>query len=195
VSAGSRSSGSLPARSGWARPTARASPTNTRAARFLSEREDLEPFYEIDGETVHVPDWNGTGFRLPSEAEWEYACRAGSTTRYSLGSAETELAEYAWYERLAGGQTHPAGRKRPNVWGLYDLHGNVWEWCWDWYGENAYKLAPERDPTGPPQGTRRVLRGGSFHDVPVVLRSATRGHAAPAHRDRVNGLRIARTSR
>jgi formylglycine-generating enzyme required for sulfatase activity/serine/threonine protein kinase len=166
-----------------------------RFCNILSEREDLEPFYEIDGETVHVPDWNGTGYRLPSEAEWEYACRAGSTTRYGFGNAETELGNYAWYERRAGGQTHPVGRKRPNAWGLHDLHGNVWEWCWDWYDEHAYQRASDRDPTGPPKGTHRVLRGGSFHDVAVVLRSATRGRDLPTNRERVNGLRIARTFR
>ncbi len=163
-----------------------------RFCNILSEREDLEPFYEIDREMVHVLDWRGTGYRLPTEAEWEYACRAGTTSRYSFGNAELELAEHAWYERLTGGHTHPVGRKRPNAWGLHDLHGNVWEWCWDWYDEHAYKRLPAHDPTGPLKGTHRVLRGGSFHDYPVVLRSATRGRDLPANRERVNGLRIAR---
>ncbi len=160
---------------------------------ILSEREDLEPYYEIDGETVRVPHRSGTGYRLPSEAEWEYACRAGSAGRYAFGDAESELAEYAWHKRIAGNHTHPVGRKRPNAWGLHDLHGNVWEWCWDWYDEDAYQGAFDHDPTGPLKGTRRVLRGGSFEDISVVLRSATRGQAAPARREQVNGLRIART--
>jgi formylglycine-generating enzyme required for sulfatase activity/serine/threonine protein kinase len=166
-----------------------------RFCNILSERENLEPFYEIDEETVRVPDWNGTGYRLPTEAEWEYACRAGSTTRYGFGDGEKDLSEYGWYERFAGSQTHPVGQKRPNAWGLYDMHGNVWEWCWDWYNENDSQPASIPDPTGPPQGTHRVLRGGSFHDYPAVLRSATRGRELPVNRDWVNGLRLARNSR
>jgi formylglycine-generating enzyme required for sulfatase activity len=166
------------------------------AVRFcntLSRREGLKPFYKIDGEQVQVPDWNGTGYRLPTEAEWEYACRAGSKTRYSFGDDEKALSDYAWYERFAGGQTHPVGQKRPNTWGLYDMHGNVWEWCWDWYDPNAYRHGPHHDSTGPPQGTHRVLRGGGFNDYPAVLRAAIRGRDVPANRDGYNGLRIART--
>jgi formylglycine-generating enzyme required for sulfatase activity len=165
-----------------------------RFCNILSEREDLKPFYEIDDQGVRVPDWHGTGYRLPTEAEWEYACRAGTTTRFGL-RADQELAESAWYQSNAEGQTHAVGRKRPNAWGLYDMHGNVWEWCWDWYDSISYQRPSPVDPTGPPRGSHRVLRGGSFTDYPIVLRSATRGNSEPSKREWVNGLRVARTHR
>jgi formylglycine-generating enzyme required for sulfatase activity len=168
------------------------------AVRFcntLSEQENVKPFYVISGDQVQVPDWDGPGYRLPTEAEWEYACRAGTKTRYSFGDGESELPEHAWYERFAGGRTHVVGQKQPNAWGLYDMHGNVWEWCWDVYGESSYQHASDRDPKGPAGGTRRVLRGGSFNDYPIVLRSATRGRDVAGNRDGYNGLRIARSGR
>jgi serine/threonine protein kinase/formylglycine-generating enzyme required for sulfatase activity len=166
------------------------------AVRFcntLSQREHVKPFYEIDGTKVHIRDWSGTGYRLPTEAEWEYACRAGSNTRYSFGDAETDLPGHAWYARFVVGRTRAVGEKRPNAWGLYDMHGNVWEWCWDWHDENYYRQRLHLDPVGPPSGTHRVLRGGSFVDYPASVRSAIRGRDLPTNQDKYNGLRIART--
>jgi formylglycine-generating enzyme required for sulfatase activity/serine/threonine protein kinase len=166
-----------------------------RFCNVLSEREGLEPYYEIDDEEVQIPARGGTGYRLPTESEWEYACRAGGTTRYNFGDGEAGLPEHAWYRKVADEQTHPVGRKRPNAWGLHDMHGNVWEWCWDRYDPNSYRRTSPDDPTGPPDGTHRILRGGSFNDYPIVLRCATRVREAPARRDWVNGLRLARTGR
>ncbi len=104
---------------------------------------------------------DGVKYRLCTEAEWEYACRAGSSTKFCFGDDEETLAEYAWYAKSCKGQTHPAGTTKPNKWGLYDMHGNVTEMCRDWYGENYYANSPEKDPTGPADGKSRVLRGGA----------------------------------
>jgi formylglycine-generating enzyme required for sulfatase activity len=109
---------------------------------------------------------------LPTEAPWEYACRAGSTTRYCFGDDEKMLKDYACYDKNSGGKTHPVKQKNPNSWGLYDMHGNVWEWCEDWYGN--YPNEPVTDPTGPPSGEIRVLRGGRWYGNPRNLRSANR---------------------
>jgi formylglycine-generating enzyme required for sulfatase activity len=115
----------------------------------------------------------GKTVRLPTEAEWEYACRAGSTTRFSFGDSDGTLGDYAWYGSNSGGKTHPVGQKKPNPWGLYDMHGNVWEWCQDLQGR--YAAGAVTDPAGAGAGTYRVLRGGSWFSDPVFCRSAYRG--------------------
>ena len=115
-------------------------------------------------------------FRLPTEAEWEYACRAGTTTAYSFGDDPGLLKDYAWYVDNAGGTTHPVGQLKPNPWGLYDMHGNVWEYCSDWTGgENYYLKSAPVDPKGPETGTSHVNRGGSQLMPVARVRSATRG--------------------
>ncbi len=164
----------------------------------LSEREGLKPFYEIDGQNVRVPDWNGTGYRLPTEAEWEYACRANASppTRYSFGDNAAELGEYGWFDGNSAESNPPGREKKSNGFGLNDMHGNVWEWCWDLYNESYYtNKSSYIDPIGPETGDARVLRGGSWNDYATRARSADRDGYAPAGHSRVYGFRLARTYR
>jgi formylglycine-generating enzyme required for sulfatase activity len=130
----------------------------------------------------------GKGYRLPTEAEWEYAARAG-TTEVFWGAGQ--LDAMGWYRDNSEGRPHPVGQKAPNAWGLYDLHGNVWEWVQDWYG--AYEVAPQTNPTGPASGSSRVLRGGSWNDAGNVVRSSYRDSYAASHRNSILGFRLART--
>jgi formylglycine-generating enzyme required for sulfatase activity len=144
-------------------------------------------------------------YRLPSEAEWEYACRAGSDRRFSFGddagAAVTgeklryyfgdegaELGAYAWYGNVSGNETHPVALKKPNALGLYDMHGNVAEWCKDWYG--PYPAQDQTDPEGPADGASRILRGGGFGFGTWSVRSARRDHQPPQSRSAQWGLRV-----
>ncbi len=135
------------------------------------------------------------GKRLPTEAEWEYACRAGSATKYSFGNDEGRLGEYAWYYSNSGRKTHPVGQKKQNAWGLYDMHGNVWEWCSDWYDKDYYSNSPSRNPKGPTNGQYRVLRGGSWNNNANNARAANRNNNTPTNTNNNNGFRCARTAR
>jgi formylglycine-generating enzyme required for sulfatase activity/serine/threonine protein kinase/WD40 repeat protein len=129
-------------------------------------------------------------YRLPTEAEWEYACRAGTTTVYSFGDEESKLGDFGWFGGNSGGNAHPVAAKKPNAWGLYDMHGNVWEWCSDW---NADILAGGVDPEGPTTGSNRVHRGGSWLLTPVHSRSAFRSDVAPSFGHVGLGFRVARS--
>ena len=130
--------------------------------------------------------------RLPTEAEWEYACRAGSTTAYCFGDDPGGLGEYAWYAANSQNKTHPVGQKKPNAWGLYDMHGNVWEWCEDGYLPGYYANSPAEDPKGPgPLANNRVARGGSCHHPAEDARSACRYFwGKPSNRYGVLGFRV-----
>jgi formylglycine-generating enzyme required for sulfatase activity len=131
----------------------------------------------------------GRVYRLPTEAEWEYACRAGSKTAYLFDDEEGLLPEYGWFNRNSSNRTHTVGLLEPNAWGLYDMHGNVWEWCSDWYGE--YPKGAVRNPTGPKVGSDRVCRGGSWDFEAANCRSAFRNWNYPSLRLDYYGLRVA----
>jgi len=128
---------------------------------------------------------NGT-YRLPTEAEWEYACRAGTTGPYY-----TDLDRAGWYDGNSGNRTHPVAQKTPNAWGLYDMHGNVWEWCQDWHED--YPGGSVTNPEGPSSGAYRVIRGGSWHSIARSCRSAFRSFLTPDLRGSYFGFRVAWT--
>ncbi|XZE55092.1 formylglycine-generating enzyme family protein [Planctomycetaceae bacterium SH139] len=140
----------------------------------------------------------GRVYRLPTEAEWEFACRAGSKTAYSFGDDKKTLADYGWYygnssENVSSHRTHPVGEKKPNAWGLFDMHGNASEWCLDWYGD--YSDIAVTDPRGPSSGSDslgdgRVLRGGGYRWDAVGCRSAARNSCSPSYRSQHNGFRV-----
>ncbi|MGA2032296.1 MAG: formylglycine-generating enzyme family protein [Thermoguttaceae bacterium] len=136
----------------------------------------------------------GGRFSLPTEAQWEYACRAGSTTRYCYGDDESGLGEYAWYANNSSSSTHPVGEKKPNAWGLYDMYGNVWEWCADWCDGGYYAGSPRDDPPGAAAGWDRVLRGGSWLHPAWYCRSAFRVNYESGFRPCDQGVRVSRVA-
>ncbi len=179
-------------------------PSEFKGDRYPVETVSWEDAIEFIKKLTALPEERSAGrsYRLPTEAEWEYACRAGSSTAYCFGDDETRLGEYAWYYAKSGRRTwlgaindrktHPVGEKRPNGWGLYDMHGNVWEWCSDWYGD--YPSGSVTDPTGARSGSSRVSRGGSWYDEAARCRSAFRGWAGPSLRSSYLGFRLVLSS-
>ena len=169
-----------------------------------SQKEGLTPAYTIDksrkdpnnkndkDDVKWIVTWNrnANGYRLPTEAEWEYACRAGTTTAYHTGASITDNT--GWYRENSGDTTHPVGQKPANAWGLYDMHGNVYEWCWDWFGD--YPRGAQADPVGASSGSYRVRRGGSFYFTAQNARSAWRGISNPSGRVSTLGFRVLRNA-
>jgi formylglycine-generating enzyme required for sulfatase activity len=161
------------------------------------EGDERHPVVDVDWDDAKAyAEWlsgiTGAGYRLLSEVEWEYCCRAGTVTRYSFGNDEAILGEYAWYAENSSCNTHPVGEKKPNPWGLYDFHGNVFEWVED-KPHMDYVAAPaEAIPWG--SGCAHIVRGGSWGDRdPAIFRSAFRGWLDDYYRDWILGFRIART--
>jgi len=130
-------------------------------------------------------------FTLPTEAQWEYACRAGTTTTFCYGDSVDRLGEYGWNPYSAEQSTHRVGQLKPNAWGLYDIHGNVWEWCADWYAPDSYAQSLRIDPKGPDTGATRIFRGGSYGAYPCACRSAFRRSLSPDYRIKTLGFRLA----
>lgn len=135
---------------------------------------------------------NTRTYRLPTEAEWEYAARANSTTAYSFGNETSSLSAHAWFKKNAGDMTQPVGQLEPNEWGLYDMHGNVHEWCQDWFDRNYYTQGPKTDPTGPSTGLARALRGGDWSSLDWYCRCASRSLSSPDRRSSRVGFRLVR---
>ncbi len=179
------------------------------------EQTDEHPVVNVSwNDAVAFCKWlsskEGKTYRLPTEAEWEYACRAGTTTRYYSGddpetlakvgnvadaAAKAKFPDWKYTIKASDGYvfTAPVGKFKPNAFGLYDMHGNAWQWCADWYGAEYYAKSPADDPTGPDSGDGRVLRGGSWCNGPYFARSASRVRVTPDDRDNGAGFRVART--
>jgi formylglycine-generating enzyme required for sulfatase activity len=173
---------------------ARTETTNSQYQRVHADhqaKDDL-PVASVDWQQA-LDFCRAVGGDLPTEAQWEYAARAGTTTAWSFGDDEAALGEHAWYDKNADGKPHPVAQKQPNPWGLYDMHGNLWEWVADRYG--SYPEGAQTDPAGPQDGVYRVLRGGSFGDWAVVTRSASRIRGDPEDRNVNDGFRCARAPR
>jgi len=177
-------------------------------ANRLSIMLELDPVYYVSGinwETLTFADvpttnnatwnavtanWEASGFRLPTEAEWEFSARAGTNTQWSFGDTDADIDYYAWTSLNSNGMTREVGLLRPNAWGLYDMHGNVWDWVWDW--NEARTTDPATDPRGPAAGGFRVIRGGCWGLTPDDARSAIRVSSNPGFRFEFLGFRVVR---
>ena len=181
--------------------------TEVTQSQWKAVMENNPSHFKGDNLPVECVSWNdcqefikklnemdpGKGYRLPSEAEWEYACRAGTTTKYYSGNSEYDLGRAGWYKGNSGSTTHAVGQKTANNWGLYDMHGNVWEWCEDWYHSSYGGSPTDGSAWLSPSSSYRVLRGGSWYDGPNYCRSADRDWDVPDDRVSRYGFRLARS--
>ncbi len=153
------------------------------AVKFCNKRSEFEGFQPCyDLKTLRC-DFVANGYRLPTEAEWEYACRAGTTSAYFFGDNPSKLGDYAWFDKNSGGHPRAVGQKQPNPWGLYDMTGNVWEWCNDFYKVDYYQESPRENPKGPNEGQNKVLRGGAWRFSAENCRSGYRYNESPGYSD------------
>jgi formylglycine-generating enzyme required for sulfatase activity len=158
----------------------------------LSDHEGLPRAYQPHKSDIWQVVPSSTGYRLPSEAQWEYACRAGSKANYFFGDKFDDLPTFGWIGSSAGHRAHAVGELKENPFGLFDVYGNVTEWCNDWYDAGYYATSPSTDPEGPQSGTERVERGMGFNILPVFARSAHRGSTPPEQAAGVRGFRVVR---
>ncbi len=154
----------------------------------LSQKEGLTPAYNVNGTNITLNS-SATGYRLPTEAQWEYAASGGQNSKGYLYSGSNRVGDVAWYSENSSGITHPVGTKKANELGIYDMSGNVYEWGWDWYGSYS---SNQTDPQGKSSGTSRVKRGGSWGDTWFHVRSANRINSYPASRNDILGFRVLR---
>jgi len=160
------------------------------AVRYCNARsasEGLQPCYDLQ---TWKCNFNADGYRLPTEAEWEYACRAGTKTTYFFGNEPSKLKDYGWFKENSGAKPRPVGQKPPNPWGLYDMHGNVWEWCNDFYKVDYYHQSPEENPKGPKAGETKVVRGGAWKFSAESCCSGYRYNEDPGYVDACFGYDI-----
>jgi formylglycine-generating enzyme required for sulfatase activity len=166
---------------------------------WLSEQEGLTPCYSGKGKLTQC-DFSANGYRLPTEAEWEYAARGGQKSQGYIYAGSDNPDDVAWYADSSGGQIHSVGQKQPNELGLYDMSGNLFEWCWDWYGADYYASSPISDPTGPPPPRttlpwelNRVRRSGSWRESSDRIRTTCRSIDYASYVGD-NGFRLVRTA-
>ena len=161
-------------------------------SHFKDENLPVETVTYIDAEEFckKVSKITGKPIRLPTEAEWEYACRAGTKTKFNTGDNDAALEQAGWFVGNSNNKTHPVGQKNPNAWGLYDMHGNVWQWCEDWYEEDFYVKSDAENPHGPANGSHRTARSGSFGGSSGDCRSALRYYFVPSDYGRSIGFRV-----
>ena len=160
-------------------------------ANKLSSKDGFQPAYRMMKGTA-ICDFTKNGWRLPTEAEWEYAAMGGAKSTGYIYAGSNSADPVAWYKPNSKNSTHPVGTKAGNELGIYDMSGNVWEWCWDWYEEGYYAKSPSADPRGPSSGTYRVIRGGSWFSLAALARVSFRNFFDPADRIYYLGFRLVR---